>query len=74
MTLAPIYHEVTRLTAFNFLGQLEAFWGKLGQPGSNWAKSKTSTRYTGPSYSNNSPKMSRNSKYLLINIGNAGHR
>ena len=46
MTLAPIYHEVTRLTAFNFLGQLEAFWGKLGQPGSNWAKSKTSTRYT----------------------------
>ena len=46
MTLAPIYHEVTRLAAFNFLGQLEAFWGKLGQPGSNWAKSKTSTRYT----------------------------
>ena len=46
MTLAPIYQEVTRLTAFNFLGQLEAFWGKMGQPGSNWAKSKTSTRYT----------------------------
>ena len=46
MTLAPIYHEVTRLTAFNFLGQLEAFWDKLGQTGANWAKSKTSTRYT----------------------------
>ena len=43
MTLAPIYHEMTRLTAFNFLGQLEAFWGKLQVKNVHKVYSKSAT-------------------------------